>query len=44
MVIFSKLTVPSDIESMPFIEALVQYRHKVGRDNFFCINVTYVPV
>ncbi|KAH8690890.1 CTP synthase [Talaromyces proteolyticus] len=33
-----------DIESMPFIEALVQYRHKVGKDNFFCINVTYVPV
>ena len=29
---------------MPFIEALVQYRHKVGKENFFCINVTYVPV
>jgi CTP synthase len=33
-----------DIESMPFVEALVQYRHKVGKDNFFSINVTYVPV
>ncbi|KAL1877085.1 hypothetical protein VTK73DRAFT_8893 [Phialemonium thermophilum] len=33
-----------DIESMPFIEALNQYRHKVGKENFFCINVTYVPV
>jgi CTP synthase len=33
-----------DIESMPFVEALVQYRHKVGKENFFSINVTYVPV
>jgi len=33
-----------DIESMPFIEALVQYKQRVGKDNFFSINVTYVPL
>ncbi|KAM7191980.1 CTP synthase [Rhypophila sp. PSN 637] len=34
----------SDIESSPFIEALVQLRHRLGRDNFFSISVSYVPI
>ncbi|KAH7325100.1 CTP synthase N-terminus-domain-containing protein [Stachybotrys elegans] len=33
-----------DIESMPFIEALVQLRHRLGRENFFSISVSYVPI
>ncbi|KAF2794991.1 UTP-ammonia ligase [Melanomma pulvis-pyrius CBS 109.77] len=33
-----------DIESSPFIEALVQLRHRLGRDNFFSIGVSYVPI
>ncbi|RFU29216.1 hypothetical protein B7463_g7116, partial [Scytalidium lignicola] len=33
-----------DIESMPFIEALTQFRHKAGKGNFVNIHVSYVPV
>ncbi|ORY69770.1 CTP synthase N-terminus-domain-containing protein [Pseudomassariella vexata] len=33
-----------DLESGPFIEALVQLRHRLGRDNFFSIGVSYVPI
>ncbi|RSM10975.1 CTP synthase [Fusarium oligoseptatum] len=33
-----------DIESMPFVEALTQFRHKVGRGNFINIHVSYVPI
>jgi hypothetical protein len=33
-----------DIESAHFIEALVQLRHRLGRDNFFSIAVSYVPI
>ncbi|KEY71037.1 hypothetical protein S7711_00861 [Stachybotrys chartarum IBT 7711] len=33
-----------DIESAPFVEALVQYRQKMGRNNVFNIHVSYVPV
>ncbi|KAM0471251.1 hypothetical protein ACHAPX_009431 [Trichoderma viride] len=37
-------TVGSDIESAPFIEALVQLQHRLGRENFFSIAVSYVPI
>ncbi|KAK3683658.1 UTP-ammonia ligase [Podospora appendiculata] len=33
-----------DLESGPFVEALVQLRHRLGRDNFFSIGVSYVPI
>ncbi len=39
-----RLTTSSDIESGPFIEALVQLRHRLGRDYFFSIAVSYVPI
>jgi CTP synthase (UTP-ammonia lyase) len=29
---------------MPFVEALTQLRHKVGKGNFVNIQVSYVPV
>lgn len=38
------LTGISDLESGPFVEALVQLRHKLGRDNFVSIGVSYVPL
>ncbi|KKA30388.1 hypothetical protein TD95_001039 [Thielaviopsis punctulata] len=33
-----------DIESMPFVEALTQLRHAVGKGNFINIHVSYVPL
>ncbi|KAK9775498.1 putative CTP synthase [Seiridium cardinale] len=33
-----------DLESGPFIEALVQLRHRLGPQNFFNIGVSYVPI
>ncbi|KAH7117837.1 CTP synthase N-terminus-domain-containing protein [Dendryphion nanum] len=33
-----------DIESMPFVEAMTQLRRRAGKDNFFQIHVSYVPV
>ncbi|KAH6657386.1 UTP-ammonia ligase [Truncatella angustata] len=33
-----------DLESGPFIEALVQLRHRLGPKNFFNIGVSFVPV
>ncbi|KAF5010333.1 hypothetical protein FDECE_3508 [Fusarium decemcellulare] len=33
-----------DIESMPFVEALVQLRHRLGKNNFVSIGVSYVPI
>ncbi|KAI2616463.1 CTP synthase [Hypomontagnella submonticulosa] len=33
-----------DIESMPFVEALTQFRYKVGKGNLVNIHVSYVPV
>lgn len=32
-----------DIESMPFVEALTQLRHRAGSGNFCNIHVSYVP-
>ncbi len=32
-----------DIESLPFLEAIRQVRHEVGRDNAFFVHVTLVP-
>jgi CTP synthase len=32
-----------DIESLPFLEAIRQLRHEVGRDNTFFVHVTLVP-
>ena len=32
-----------DIESQPFLEAIRQYRHEIGRDNAIFIHVTLVP-
>ncbi|MDX2150887.1 MAG: CTP synthase [Bryobacteraceae bacterium] len=32
-----------DIESLPFLEAIRQIRHEVGRDNAFFVHVTLVP-
>jgi CTP synthase len=32
-----------DIESLPFLEALRQMRHDVGRDHTFYIHVTFLP-
>lgn len=29
---------------MPFVEALTQFRHNVGKGNFVNIHVSYVPV
>ncbi|KAI0017611.1 CTP synthase [Xylariomycetidae sp. FL0641] len=33
-----------DIESMPFVEALTQLRHRAGKGNFLNIHVSYVPI
>ena len=33
-----------DIESMPFVEGLIQLRRKAGRNNFLQIHVSYIPV
>ncbi|KAI0140183.1 CTP synthase [Hypoxylon sp. NC0597] len=33
-----------DIESMPFVEALTQFRYKVGKGNLVNIHVSYVPI
>ncbi|PHH58516.1 hypothetical protein CDD81_5542 [Ophiocordyceps australis] len=33
-----------DIESMPFVEALTQLRHKAGKANFINIHVSYIPI
>lgn len=33
-----------DIESMPFVEAMTQLRHRVGKGNFINIHVSYVPI
>ncbi|KAI9739915.1 MAG: CTP synthase ura7 [Claussenomyces sp. TS43310] len=33
-----------DIESMPFVEALTQFRQKAGKGNFVNIHVSYVPL
>ncbi|KAH8907741.1 CTP synthase [Coniochaeta sp. PMI_546] len=33
-----------DIENMPFVEALTQLQHRVGKGNFINIQVSYVPV
>src|SRR5438093_5397513 len=32
-----------DIESQPFLEAIRQYRHEIGRDNAIFIHLTLVP-
>ena len=32
-----------DIESLPYLEALRQFRHDVGRDNVFYLHVSLVP-
>src|SRR5438132_7822473 len=32
-----------DIESLPFLEAIRQLRHKLGRENTFFVHVTLVP-
>ena len=32
-----------DIESLPFLEAVRQVRHDVGRDNCFFLHVSLVP-
>ncbi len=32
-----------DIESLPFLEAARQVRHKIGRDNVFFVHVSLVP-
>lgn len=32
-----------DIESMPFVEAMTQLRHRAGKNNFLNIHVSYVP-
>lgn len=32
-----------DIESLPFLEAIRQYRHEVGRDNSLFMHITLVP-
>lgn len=32
-----------DIEGLPFLEAIRQVRHKVGRDNTFVVHVSLVP-
>ncbi|KAK4458524.1 CTP synthase N-terminus-domain-containing protein [Cladorrhinum samala] len=33
-----------DLESGPFVEALVQLRHRLGKNNFVGIAVSYVPI
>ncbi|EXU97431.1 CTP synthase domain protein [Metarhizium robertsii] len=33
-----------DMESAPFLEALVRLRYRLGRENFFSIAVSYVPI
>lgn len=33
-----------DIESGPFVEALTQFRYRVGKGNFVNIHVSYVPI
>lgn len=43
----SALTRTSDLESGPFVEALVQLRHQLSRDpesSFFNIHVSFVPL
>src|SRR5215203_6808213 len=32
-----------DIESLPFLEAVRQVRHEVGRDNTFVVHVSLLP-
>ena len=32
-----------DIESLPFLEAVRQVRHEVGRDNVFFLHVSLLP-
>ncbi len=32
-----------DIESLPFLEAIRQFRHEVGRENALFIHLTLVP-
>jgi CTP synthase len=32
-----------DIESLPFLEAVRQIRHEIGRDNVFCLHVSLLP-
>ena len=32
-----------DIESLPFLEAIRQYRHEIGRDNGIFLHLTLVP-
>ncbi len=32
-----------DIESLPFLEAIRQVRHEVGRENVFYLHVSLVP-
>ena len=32
-----------DIESLPFLEAVRQIRHEVGRDNVFFLHVSLLP-
>ncbi len=32
-----------DIESLPFLEAIRQFRHEIGRDNALFIHLTLVP-
>ena len=32
-----------DIESLPFLEAIRQVRHDIGRDNCFYLHVSLVP-
>lgn len=32
-----------DIESLPFLEAIRQFRHEVGIDNVCCLHLTYIP-
>ena len=32
-----------DIESLPFLEAVRQFRHEIGRENAICVHLTLVP-
>lgn len=42
-IISADFKIRSDIESMPFVEALRQLRFRVGEENFAGIHVTLVP-
>ena len=47
LICISILTRASDLESGPFVEALVQLRHQLSRDpdsSFFNIHVSFVPL